>query len=72
MERMELSIEGMSCGHCVRAVTGALGSLRGVEVDGVRPGSAQVRYDPAVVGPDAVRGAVEAAGYRVAGAEVVP
>lgn len=37
-----LSIDGMTCGHCVRAVTDALAAVPGVAVGTVALGSAQI------------------------------
>lgn len=65
MERMSLTIEGMSCGHCVGAVERALRSVAGVQVERVGVGSAEVCFDPAVVGPDRIQGAVAGQGYGV-------
>lgn len=58
-------IEGMSCRHCVDAVEGALKAIPGVTVDEVGIGRARVRFDPADVDPDALREAIEEAGYAV-------
>jgi copper chaperone CopZ len=63
MQKLELEIEGMSCGHCVAAVSDALGELPGVSVDAVRIGSAQITYEPAQVSPEQIVLAVEDAGY---------
>ena len=63
MNKIELEIEGMSCEHCVAAVTEALGELPGVRVDAVRVGTAQVRYDPGQVSPEQIALAIEDAGY---------
>ena len=63
MEKLELAIEGMSCGHCVAAVSEALNELPGVNVDAVRIGSAEVTYEPAQISPDEIVLAVEDAGY---------
>lgn len=63
MNKLELEIEGMSCGHCVAAVSEALRELDGVNVDGVRIGSAEVSYEPARVSPEQIVLAVEDAGY---------
>ena len=30
MEKVTLNVEGMSCGHCVKAVEGSVGALNGV------------------------------------------
>jgi copper chaperone len=61
---MDIRIEGMTCGHCAKAVASALAAVPGVtrvaEVD-VTKGAARVEGAPSA---DAVEAAVEAAGYR--------
>ncbi|MBO2519818.1 MULTISPECIES: heavy-metal-associated domain-containing protein [Limnochorda] len=60
-------IEGMTCDHCVRAVTKALEALDGVERAVVTlPDQAVVTFDPEKVTDEQIRQAVEAEGYRVA------
>lgn len=63
MNKLELEIEGMSCGHCVAAVSEALGELPGVTVNQVRIGTAEVTYQPELVSPEAIVLAVEDVGY---------
>jgi copper chaperone len=63
MNKIELEIEGMSCEHCVAAVSEALAELPGVSVEEVRVGEARVRYDPGQVSPDQIALAIEDAGY---------
>lgn len=63
MERLTLEISGMSCGHCVAAVSKALKELDGVNVESVKIGSATVEYDPARVTPGTLIGAIDDAGY---------
>ena len=63
MEKLELEIEDMSCGHCVAAVSEALKELPGVNVENVRIGAAQLTYEPERVSPDEIVLAVEDAGY---------
>jgi copper chaperone CopZ len=46
MERINLTIEGMTCEHCVRAVRGRLEKTDGVKVGDVKVGSATIEYDP--------------------------
>ena len=65
MERLNLKIEGMSCGHCVARVQKSLEKVEGVHVGRVDIGSAWVSYDPSQVGPERIRQAVEDAGYEV-------
>jgi copper ion binding protein len=61
-----LTIEGMSCEHCVRHVTEALKGVSGVssaDVD-LKKKSAEVEHGESV-SLDALRAAVEEAGYEV-------
>jgi len=63
MQKLELEIEGMSCSHCVAAVSEALAELPGVSIDNVRIGAAQVSYQPEKVSPEQIVLAVEDVGY---------
>ena len=60
-----ITIAGMSCGHCVAAVRRALGEIDGVEVCGVRVGSAEIAYDPDAVEQGAIGEAIEEAGFSL-------
>lgn len=64
MEKATLAIQGMSCGHCVRTVDGALKGIEGVEVERVAVGSATVAYDPSKVSMGTLIDAVSDAGYE--------
>lgn len=61
------AIDGMSCGHCVGAVTRALQATPGVSVRSVVVGTAEVEADSPAATAGALA-AIEAAGYT---AEVV-
>lgn len=63
MERVNLTIEGMTCEHCVRAVRGRLELTDGVKVDDVTIGSAVVEYDPAKTNVDEIEDAIADEGY---------
>ncbi len=64
---VDLPIEGMSCASCAARVSKRLNGLEGVSATvNFATEKAAVAYDPAVVAPDALVGAVEAAGYRTA------
>jgi copper ion binding protein len=63
VNKLELEIEGMSCNHCVSAVSEALGELPGVSIDNVRIGSAEVSYQPDRVSPEQIVLAIEDVGY---------
>jgi copper chaperone CopZ len=69
MEQTTIAIQGMSCGHCVAAVNGALHRLDGVEVRELKIGSATVAYDPAAVTPERIAEVITDEGYaaKVAG-----
>jgi copper chaperone len=69
MQRLDLTIDGMSCGHCLNAVRGALGKVPGVKVESVTIGRASVEFDPAASSAAQIADAVTAAGYR---AQAVP
>lgn len=62
----ELKIEGMTCGHCVRAVEQALRALPGVTRVEVELDHARVEADDAVA-RDALVRAIEEEDYRVVG-----
>lgn len=64
MEALNLTIGGMSCGHCVKAVDKALKAVPGVQVQEVKVGGASVQYDPAATSPSAIAEAVTEAGYE--------
>lgn len=68
MERVTLTIQGMTCGHCVNTVTDALKGVDGVKVAKVRleDQHAEVTYDPAHASVDQMKEAVKTAGYTVA------
>ncbi|MBJ7386088.1 MAG: heavy-metal-associated domain-containing protein [Mycolicibacterium sp.] len=62
---MVLEVSGMTCGHCVSAITSAVSALpgvTGVDVD-LQAGSVRIEGTPDV---GAVTAAIEDAGYDVA------
>lgn len=62
-ERIDLTIEGMTCDHCVRAVRGRLEKTPGVRVDQVSIGSAKIRLDTAKTSLHDVQEAISDEGY---------
>ncbi len=67
MSTVSYRIDGMTCGHCVKAVKGAIGELDGVsdvDVD-LENGVARVTSD-GEIDAEAVKAAVEEAGYELA------
>lgn len=69
MEKTTLTIEGMSCEHCVKAVSGIISEIAGVSdvlVD-LKSKTASFSYDSAQTELDAVKKAIVEEGYGVAG-----
>jgi Cu2+-exporting ATPase len=69
-ETVELAIEGMSCGHCEKAVKKALEALPGVEeaTASAAQGKAVLKVAPGVkLDRQTLARAVEEAGYRLKG-----
>lgn len=63
MYPLHLTIDGMTCAHCVNAVNKALSSLDGVRVDDVTVGAADVRYDRERISVARILDAVNDEGY---------
>jgi copper chaperone len=63
MERLNLTIEGMTCEHCLRAVRGRLAATPGVRIEDVAIGSAVIEYDPAKTSLDDIQEAIADEGY---------
>jgi copper chaperone len=68
METIDLKVQGMHCGGCVKSVTRVLSGVVGVSSAEVslEEGRARVTYDPAQTGVEAMKQAVERAGYKAA------
>ncbi|HWA40128.1 MAG TPA: cation transporter [Gemmatimonadales bacterium] len=64
MNTLKLTIDGMSCGHCLNRVQKALAALPGLQIASVQIGQATLQYDPAQYAPEAIADAVTKSGYR--------
>ena len=64
MKDLTLTIEGMSCGHCVQGITNILSNLKGVKVDQVKIGEATLDFSPQTITPDQIIHAIEEEGYK--------
>lgn len=67
MEKVTLQVEGMSCGHCVKAVEGSVGKLDGVssvKVD-LENKSVDVEFNADVVTLDSIKETIDDQGYDV-------
>jgi copper chaperone CopZ len=62
-----LSIEGMTCGHCVARVKGALSEVQGVARAEVDLGKKLAVVEGAVLDDALLQAAIAEAGYRVVG-----
>jgi copper chaperone len=67
MENITLPVKGMSCMGCVNSVKGVLEPLPGVtKVDvTLEGGLVAIEFDPAQVGTEQLKTAIEDAGYEV-------
>ena len=65
MEQQTYTVSGMTCGHCVASVSEEVGAVPGVSTVEVVLETGAVTVSGDGVGHDAVRAAVEEAGYRV-------
>ena len=67
-KKVILKIEGMSCGHCEKAVHGVLAGIAGVADISVslKEGTASFTHDPALAPPETIRAAIREEGYDVA------
>jgi len=67
MENITLNVKGMSCGHCVKAVEGSVGSLEGVQEVKVNleAGQVSVAFDDAKVTVDQIKETIDDQGYDV-------
>ncbi len=68
MRTVNFIIEGMTCHHCVMAVTNALKSL-GIDNYSVEIGSASVTFNEEELDVETIKSAIEDEGYKVISAE---
>ncbi|GAB2994642.1 heavy metal transport/detoxification protein [Amycolatopsis acidiphila] len=67
MTQTSYTVTGMTCEHCVKAVTEEVGRIEGVESVAVDlPSGALTVVSSGELSDDAVRAAVDEAGYQVA------
>jgi copper chaperone len=67
MEQKTLNVEGMSCEHCVKAVSNAIGGITGVEdvTVSLKDKTASFKYDPAITLIEAIITAITDEGFEV-------
>ncbi|WP_428911087.1 copper chaperone CopZ [Niallia sp. Krafla_26] len=67
MEKITLNVEGMSCGHCVKAVETSVGALNGVstvKVD-LENKKVDVEFKGSEVSVDKIKETIDDQGYEV-------
>ncbi len=67
MSNVTLNVQGMSCGHCVKAIEGSVGQLDGINEVKVNLSEAQVEivYNESKVSLEKVKETIEDQGYEV-------
>ncbi|OLN22453.1 copper resistance protein CopZ [Domibacillus antri] len=67
MEQITLNVNGMSCGHCVKAVEGSVGQLEGVHAVKVHleDHKVEVEFDAQHVSVEKIKETIDEQGYDV-------
>jgi copper chaperone len=67
MEQTTLNVQGMSCGHCVKAVESSVGELDGVNLVKVhlQENKVDVEFDTQQVSLDKIKETIDDQGYEV-------
>ncbi len=67
MEQVVLTVKGMSCGHCVKAVEDSVGALKGVQKVDVQlnEGKVNVAFDSGQVSLEEIKETIDDQGYDV-------
>lgn len=67
MQKITLKVDGMSCGHCVKAVEGSVGDLNGVENVKVhlKNGTVDVEFNSNDISLDKIKETIDDQGYDV-------
>jgi copper chaperone len=65
MAQATLKVEGMSCGHCVKSVEGAVKQAGANGTVDLNAKTVTVQYDEAKLSLDAIKAAIEEQGYDV-------
>jgi copper chaperone CopZ len=64
-----VSVSGMTCAHCIRAVFTSLAGVEGIKRADVTIGQAVIEHDGTVT-PEEIRDAIAVAGYTVGAIKV--
>jgi copper chaperone len=65
MQNVVLKVDGMSCGHCVSSVEGAVTKLGAIAKVDLASKSVSVEYEDSKITLNAIKEAIEEQGYDV-------
>ena len=67
LDRVTLNIEGMSCGHCVKAIENSVTAISGVDNVQVQldSGTVNVEFNKDAVEVEQITNAIEEQGYTI-------
>ncbi|EXX87942.1 copper resistance protein CopZ [Paenibacillus darwinianus] len=65
MQKVTLQVNGMSCGHCVNSVEGAVKNVGASAKVDLAANSVSVSFDESKVSLEAIKAAIEDQGYDV-------
>jgi copper chaperone len=65
MSEITLQVQGMSCGHCVKAVETAVQQIGAEASVNLEKGAVTVQYDDSKITVDQIKEAIEDQGYDV-------
>jgi copper chaperone len=65
MEHVQLKVEGMSCGHCVSSIEGAVKTIGAAAKVDLASKSVSIDYDAGKISLEAIKTAIEDQGYDV-------
>mgnify|MGYP005831484109 CR=1 FL=1 len=67
MEKVTLHVQGMSCNHCIKAIEGSVGELKGISNVKVHldNGTVDVEYNAKEVTLDTIKETIDDQGYGV-------
>lgn len=65
MQNVILKVEGMSCGHCVNSVEGAVKNLGATAKVDLASNTVTIEFDESKISLDAIKVAIEEQGYDI-------
>ncbi len=65
MQNVKLNVQGMSCGHCVNSIQGALATVGANGQVDLKSNTVAVEYDESKLSLEAIKEAIEEQGYDV-------